>query len=433
MLIASNKIIYSEGDKHLSDLTAAETHEHTGSATYNETLVADGEVVHAGDLIEFDIDDALHLSTDRYVLKVTGTYSSNYTREGVEFPWENEVDYEEELSSSSSIWFGNNFDEDGGAELTATIQWSGNKPKSIQFKLEQMGHNNTSCKLSSDLEVVLTGYIYPCNIEIKTDSVVMGNDCNVLGDMIVNGEVSASSVQVDELQTGAVVGVTNMTGGEMHIGTTAGSSMSSGSINIGTMSGGSLTVTGMTGGNTTITSMHGGSLSTTLSLSSLKTRANLVLEKPDGSYNNGNVPADDKKWENGHKDPHQYFSIDLSGTTGTGTGYLYLIHCEVMYKSSTTSRHYLYYDSYGVFNGVQGCSGFDNPNISDPAGTLHLMCHKTPSHLYFQMFQCDAEGVPPCNDDDADYTFYSVTNQKHDQRTCFNYIHVYRLPFKITK
>ena len=255
-------------------------------------------------------------------------------------------------------------------------------------------------------------------------------------DLKVDGDITCKGVIIKELDGTATasdpnadVDIETMNSGIVRIDAQKG-----GTTSVGELTKGSIYIDKMTGGNTFISSMTGGSLTTTLSLSAFKTKSNLVLEQPSGSYNNGKVPADDKKWATGSSDKHQWFSIDLSGSTGTGTGYLYLIHCEVMYKSSTTSRHYLYYDSYGVFNGVQGCSGFDNPNISSPAGTLHLMCHKTSSHLYFQMYECnDAEGAPSCANDDSDFTLYAVANKNNDRRTCFNYIHVYRLPFRIIK
>lgn len=198
--------------------------------------------------------------------------------------------------------------------------------------------------------------------------------------------------------------------------------------------GGTVDIEKISNGTVTIAEMTGGSLSTTLTLSALKTWDNLIFAQPLGSYNNGNVPADDKKWPEGDSDKHQYFAIDVSKYGGTGKGVFYLIHCEVMYNTSGSSRHYLYYDSYGVQNGVQGCSGFDDPNISDPAGTLHLMCHKTPTHLHFQMYECgDATGKPTCNNDGTDFTFYAVDSKDSARRTCFNYIHVYRLPFILKK
>jgi hypothetical protein len=201
------------------------------------------------------------------------------------------------------------------------------------------------------------------------------------------------------------------------------SSCVNGTIKTENLKGGMDIVEKQTGGIVSLRDYQKGDIYLTMNLSELKKNMERTLIKPDGSYNNGLEPTNKFSDNNNH----QYFNVNVGST---GTGDFYLIQCEIYYGGTGTVRHYLYYDSQCSADGAQECLPLDKgPNVSNSNGknpaTLHLMCRKDSSNLYFQMYYCDDHNWPTCNSDGTDYTLYSSTSG--NQRTCFNYLHVYKL------
>lgn len=201
------------------------------------------------------------------------------------------------------------------------------------------------------------------------------------------------------------------------------SSCVNGTIETTNLKGGMDIVKKQTGGIVSLQDYQKGDIYLTMNLSELKKNMEQTLIKPDGSYNNGAEPTT-KFTDNNN---HQYFSVNVGST---GTGDFYLIQCEIYYGGTGTVRHYLYYDSQCCTDGAQECLPLDKgPNVANSNGknpaNLHLMCRKDSGNLYFQMYYCDAHNQPTCNSDGTDYTLYSSVSG--NQRTCFNYLHVYRL------